>query len=245
MPTEPGHIAVVIPAFNEESTLGPCLAALQRAQLQLRSREPEITTSVVVVLDSCTDTSAQVASAHPQVTALEVTERCVGAARAAGVAHALQGQGADWIACTDADSTVPVDWLCEHAAAARAGFAARVGMVSPQPLSDEPVLPAQAVHAWHRAHAGDSRERHIFGANLGLSAAAYRSAGGFRPLDVGEDRDLIARLTAAGLPILTADGSPVATSSRTTSRVVGGFATFLAALESGQPDAEGGPRLTL
>ncbi len=70
----------------------------------------------------------------------------------------------------------------------------------------------------------------MHGANLGVRASAYREAGGFAPLALHEDVDLVARVKASGRPWVASDRVRVSTSGRTTGRVIGGFATFLAGL---------------
>ena len=66
------------------------------------------------MLDACTDDSGEFAPG-----ALEVQARNVGVARAAGFAEVIareSGRPAQqlWLTTTDADSTVPADWLTEH-----------------------------------------------------------------------------------------------------------------------------------
>ncbi|OAI40979.1 hypothetical protein AYO38_00935 [bacterium SCGC AG-212-C10] len=68
---------------------------------------------------------------------------------------------------------------------------------------------------------------HIHGANLGVSVAAYRFAGGFTPMACSEDRDLWQRLQAAGFCLVADPGLIVTTSARTDSRTEGGFATHM------------------
>src|SRR5699024_7601881 len=73
--------------------------------------------------------------------------------------------------------------------------------------------------------------RHIHGANIGISARAYRQLGGFDPLPVHEDVQLVRRAQAAGLTVAWSTAAPVMTSARRTARAPGGFAGHLAATE--------------
>ena len=100
-------IGVVIPVHNEEKLLGDCLDAVRRAAMDpLLDAEP---VEVVVVLDACADRSAAIAiQRKAQIVSLNT--RCVGAARALGASLALDN-GARWVAFTDADSIVPLNWL--------------------------------------------------------------------------------------------------------------------------------------
>src|SRR5438094_3130425 len=100
-------IGVVIPVHNEEKLLGDCLDAVRRAAMDpLLDAEP---VELVVVLDACADRSAAIAiQRKAQIVSLNT--RCVGAARALGASLALDN-GARWVAFTDADSIVPLNWL--------------------------------------------------------------------------------------------------------------------------------------
>ena len=69
-------------------------------------------------------------------------------------------------------------------------------------------------------------------ANLGLRADVYRAIGGWSTHTVvGEDHDLWRRLSLAGADVIQPLDVPVATSSRTTGRIIGGFASSLARLD--------------
>jgi hypothetical protein len=129
-----------------------------------------------------------------------------------------------WIANTDADSSVPPDWLCTQVRLAETGWDMVVGTVQPDP-SD---LPDGVLTAWHAAHILREGHRHIHGANLGFRADVHTKLGGFGGRKVHEDRDFVLAATAAGVPLLATDRVRVTTSGRLHSRVRGGFADFLA-----------------
>jgi hypothetical protein len=76
------------------------------------------------------------------------------------------------------------------------------------------------------------------GANLGMSAAAYRRAGGFSPLACHEDVALVEALIASGADVAWSSRPRVVTSARLDSRADGGFGTLLARLAA---QAAGGP----
>ena len=177
-------IGVIIPAHNEEGELERCLAAIRVAAGDAAlGGEP---VHVMVVLDSCSDGSRAIVERHARhrvqdccvVGGLVVASRNVGAARAAGAA-CLLALGARWLAFTDADTRVSPDWL-----------------VRQLELDADAVCGSIGVDDWsaHGAQAGFIRDhfavtyhdvdghRHIHGANLGVSAAAYLRAGGFLPL---------------------------------------------------------------
>jgi glycosyltransferase involved in cell wall biosynthesis len=214
-------IGIVIPAHNEQALLGDCLAALRRA-----GRHPALAgeaVQIVVVLDACTDGSEAVARAAG-VSTLSLDARNVGRARAAGAA-ALLAEGARWLAFTDADSRVDRAWLAAQLA-----------------LETDAVCGCVVVDDWshfgpdvqqrydaHYRHADG--HRHVHGANLGVSAAAYRRAGGFQPLRSSEDVRLVEDLQRTGARIAWSAAPRVVTSARRMARAQGGFADFLSTLE--------------
>lgn len=211
-------IGVVIPVHNEEAILGDCLQAVCQAALDpLLDAEP---VEIVVVLDACTDRSAAVAVRHKaQIVSLDAC--CVGAARELGASFALD-YGARWIAFTDADTIVPANWL---SAQLDLCAEATCGQVAIEDWSGYP----PGVRELYLESYG-AQPRHVHGANLGIAAAAYRSAGGFPPLTVDEDVALIASLASRRGDVRWAGAPRVVTSARWWTTIVGGFASNLAAL---------------
>jgi hypothetical protein len=97
-----------------------------------------------------------------------------------------------------------------------------------QDWSQQPMAVRRAfVRTYGRPAAG---HRHVHGANLGLSAAAYAGAGGVPPLALAEDQALLDALTADGRRIAATGRIPVLTSARRESRTSGGFADHLRGL---------------
>jgi len=64
------EVVVVIPARNEGALVQQCLDALALAALDVRVHAPDVRLHSVVVLDSCTDQTADVVAADPEVTAV-------------------------------------------------------------------------------------------------------------------------------------------------------------------------------
>jgi glycosyltransferase involved in cell wall biosynthesis len=211
-------IGVVIPVHDDEKLLGGCLEAVRRAALDpLLDAEP---VEVVVVLDACVDRSAAIAIQHKaQIVSLDA--RCVGAARALGASLALDN-GARWIAFTDADTLVPLNWL---SAQLDLYADATCGQVSIDDWSD---YPSGVRERYLRNYSAETR--HIHGANLGISAAAYRTAGGFAALKLGEDTALINSLLERKGDVRFAGPARVSTSARWESTIEGGFASGLRSL---------------
>ena len=104
-------VSFVIPAFNEEQTLGPALRAIAAASAGL----PE-SVEVIVVDDASTDATAACALAHgAQV--LPVQCRHIAATRNAG-ARAARGR---WLIFVDADTLVTGEVVRSALSALRAG----------------------------------------------------------------------------------------------------------------------------
>ena len=216
------EIVVVVPAHNERDRLPACLASVAAAADQVA-----VPVTVVVVLDACSDRSED-AIARP-VRALSVSARNVGAARAAGFAAAAPRSDArTWLATTDADSVVPTTWLADQAVHHRALVQGVVGTVS----VDWQQHSATTRRRYDRLYRVRDRgvHGHVHGANLGVRADAYWRVGGFRPLHVGEDVDLVDRLLTAGTPLAWDAHNAVLTSDRRDCRARGGFGDYVRSL---------------
>ncbi|WP_299531562.1 glycosyltransferase family 2 protein [uncultured Streptomyces sp.] len=235
-------MAVVVPAHDEQASVGRAVEAVRLAAGHPSLAGVEVRT--VVVADWCSDATARVAE---RAGARVVTGRFrnAGRARAHGVDVALRELGADgtgtgddglWIASTDADSTVEPDWLARQAARARQGWEAFVGTVEvdhwPPHRARLAALHLSRYEASRPATGVEWRHPHVHGANLGVAADAYRHVGGFPPLPVGEDHALVGALESAGHRVLRTAECPVLTSGRLRARAAGGFGDHLARLAS-------------
>jgi GT2 family glycosyltransferase len=221
--TPPARIVAVVPAHNEVELLPRCLDALTVAAAAV-----PVPVALVVVLDACDDDTASVV---PQgVRVVEIGARNVGVARAAGFDSAAAESGPDtWFATTDADSVVEATWFHNHVShAASADAVAGTVRVDTWPHHSPAVQ--RLFEENYAAPLGNSTQKHVHGASLGVRADAYRSVGGFRPLAVGEDQDLVDRLIAAGRLVAWADDLCVATSDRSDARADDGFAQHLRSL---------------
>ncbi|CAN5612600.1 glycosyltransferase family A protein [soil metagenome] len=235
----PGPITlvhVVVPAHDEERFLGRALEAITVASTRARAEQPGLTVRTTVVLDSCTDGTAEVAAAHA-VDLRVVDAGCVGAARHAGtlrvrdVCRGVPGEEV-WVLCTDADSVVPETWVVDHLRLARSHDVV-LGGARPDPGE----TPADHLAEWERRHRFPRRRVH--GANLGFRLSTYLSSGGFEPLDEHEDVRLVEAFDRLGAAIGV--GTEVITSSRHTGRTPGGFAGYMArlAMETTRPGLAG------
>ena len=226
---------VVIPARDEEALIGACLRSVLAAAVGV-----DAPVSVVVAADGCLDTTVSVARGFSGIRVLEVESSNVGAARAAGVGAALRRVSRAvrsrnmWIANTDADSTVPPNWLSHQLALMRSGVDVMIGTVRPRAAE----LSEEQWSWWRATHVAGEPNGHVHGANLGFRASAYRAAGGYRSVPEHEDVDLVARMMEARTVVTTSvaaassvatDECEVETSARRVGRTPGGYAGYLRA----------------
>jgi len=224
------RIGICVPARNEAAGIGACLRALARA-----ARYVSCPVTAVVVADACTDDTAgraqwAAAAAGLSVQIMQLDARSVGAARAAGSAMITERLGlvGTWLATTDADSVVPTRWLAGQLRYRRAGADLVAGTVRVIDWSVHSAqLRAYVVGEYGRHAAG--RHGHVHGANLGVSATAYRQLGGFAPAVAHEDVLLVDAAQRLGLSVSWAEDIPVVTSARLVGRTPAGFAHYLAA----------------
>ena len=212
-------IGIVIPAHNEEASLARCLSSILAAACNPALAGEAVRT--VVVLDDCTDRSAEIAR-HYGVETLALQARNVGVARAAG-AQRLVEEGVRWLAFTDADSRVSPGWLAAQLAL---GADAVCGSIC---VDDWTAHPQELRDYFRRTYMDADGHRHVHGANLGVSAHAYLRAGGFAPLACSEDVALVEQLQATGARIAWSAAPRVVTSARRASRARGGFGDTLCA----------------
>ena len=231
VPPRPCHrVIVAVPARDEQATIAATLTSIDRAATRVAAP-----VTISLAADSCGDDTVRVACAVPlrraRLVVIEGTWGRAGAARAAAVANALDRldrHAACWIANTDADCRVPVDWLEIQLRYGRAA-AAVAGVVALDPAT----TPGHLLTAFHRTyHVDGDRHHHVHGATLGVWADAYTAAGGWCSRTVvGEDHALWDAVRAGGFPVTQTASLSVVTSARTRGRVDGGFATNLFRLD--------------
>jgi glycosyltransferase involved in cell wall biosynthesis len=214
------RIGVVVPARDEEERIEACLGSIQAA-IELVS----LPCHVIVVADSCTDSTAELASRLEGVHVMTTNAGSVGIARALGVRRLLEGTRTPaerlWIANTDADSVVPEQWLSSQIVLADAGCDVIVGTVRPH----EAEYPDQLWPQWRRRHPAGHANGHVHGANLGVRASAYCAVGGFPANAEHEDVALVEALS--DFRVVASAEAEVVTSARLDGRTPGGYAAFL------------------
>ena len=232
-------VGVVVPARDEEATIGATVASVRRA-LEVAG---VARSCVVVVADDCRDGTVAAARAHmgPGDELVEVTQRCVGAARAEGSTRALarlrvRPEGC-WLLSIDADSTAPADWVARHLGHAAAGVECVAGVVELDHRA--PVQLRRTFRHRYGRDVGDGRHAHVHGTNLGVRGDALLAAGGWPALRTGEDHALWAAIGDLGRRRVQDPSIRVRTSARLLGRAPLGFARDLRALvTSDQLDAE-------
>jgi glycosyltransferase involved in cell wall biosynthesis len=228
-------VVVVIPVRDEAERIAACLDALASAIDAVvgdrrRPTGPRVRT--VVVLDRCSDGTAEIVISYPWVETVVCSAGRVGAARAIGVQHALSQETVApervWVATTDADSRVPTDWLSHQLAHAAQGADLFRGLVEPDRVECGP----SAYAAWFTEYVQADGHGHVHGANLGVRGDAYEICGGFDQLAAfDEDVTLSRNAQNKRLRVVASAQARVATSGRLRGRVeAGGFAGFLQAL---------------
>ncbi len=214
-------IGIIVPAHDEEERIEDCVQSLVKAATHCSLAGEAV--EIIVVLDACQDRTGTLARRLGART-IKVRARNVGLARQAG-AHAALRSGARWLAFTDADTVVAPDWLAMQLA-----------------LQADAVCGTVAVEDWgaygermHRhfelTYTDADGHSHIHGANLGVCAAAYATAGGFLGLETGEDVALVEALRASGAKIAWSRAPRVVTSVRPNYKAPNGFGATLERIE--------------
>lgn len=228
-------VGVVVPVHNEQTLLGASLASLVAAFDELRRWN--LSLKIVVVLDSCSDASQEVAQwcrrnlqrdgSPLDLSLVTCHVKNVGFARGLGCATVLAEwatitPSSIWLATTDADSQVPPDWLSAQISQHEMGIDHWSGRVAVRDWTDHR---RETRLRWQAEY---EKERHpIHGASLGFNAGAYVSAGGFKALKTGEDRALHRAFLAQGSRAHYDSTTRVVTSSRRRARAPFGFAHAL------------------
>ncbi len=229
-PDLPWHVAVLIPARNEEVLLPRCLQSVLRAIAALPNN---VTADVIVVADCCTDATEQLALDMLQRAgeAMRSSAGNVGATRALAAYTALARAPLPpeqcWLANTDADCEVPDGWLLHQFQLAQEGWAAVAGIVDVDCFAEhEPAVESRFRMSYELYP--DGTHPHVHGANLGVRADAYLQAGGWGAQPTAEDHDLWHRLRQLSVPCCSDTRLEVLTSGRRVGRAPLGFAGALA-----------------
>ncbi len=226
-------MGVVVPAQNEESTIGKCIESILASLAVAGVRNAWL----VVVADTCTDRTVEVArraleprgASGPCGEVIEIGARSAGAARRAGAARVLDhfidvDPAQLWLANTDADTHVTANWINVQLSLADSGLTGVAGIVR---LDAGGSAAAYKIHLATYETDPDGTHPHVHGANLSMRADAYLDVGGWSGLSLAEDHCLWGRLRHRGWRVSSAVTSVVITSPRLQGRAPGGFADTL------------------
>jgi cellulose synthase/poly-beta-1,6-N-acetylglucosamine synthase-like glycosyltransferase len=222
-------VGIAIPAHNEQETVEACIDSILDSCRHASLEDYRI----VVVADDCTDLTAIRArrALGNAGELIECRERSAGGARRLGVEAILRFFGARplsqiWLANTDADTTVPRDWLSVQLRLADTGVTGVAGIVR---LQDDASAAVRELYRTTYLTAADGTHTHVHGANLSVRADAYCDAGGWSQRALAEDHCLWQRLRTRGWRLCSPVSSTVVTSARLEGRATGGFADTLRA----------------
>ncbi|HEU5320214.1 MAG TPA: glycosyltransferase, partial [Methylomirabilota bacterium] len=165
-------VSVVVCAYNEEATLGACLAGL--AEQRYPHHE------VIVVNDGSGDRTLEIAQAAPGVRVISQDNRGLSAARNAGI-EAARGE---IVAFTDADCVPDPDWLTYLVTAFETSGHAVVGGPNLPPPEDALVPSCVAVAPGGPNHVllTDEVAEHVPGCNMAFTKKAMQEMNGFEPI---------------------------------------------------------------
>lgn len=237
-------LAVCVPVRNEAARLPRFFESLERLVVP---RQTAVT--ICLLLDSCTDDSAEIAAGYVSQASYPVHVATTSRADAnAGVARhgatmlgvAASTTADDILITTDADSWPQSDWLEVTVAALAeaeviAGNVLRRGQQHDvaQDRIDQYYARLYALRRhvdpidWEPAAA----HHHASGANMAMRSSTYMALGGFAPLTSGEDARLVDDAARAGFRVRRDIASVVYTSARRQGRAQGGLATTLDLLD--------------
>lgn len=186
-------ISVVVPAYNEEDSIGSCLNSLVKQKTKEKFE-------VIVVDNNSTDKTVKIAKTFAKKLDLKIIKESRqgrGAARATGFSKA-EGE---IVLSLDSDTFAPFDWIEKMTS----GFKERgvVAVTGPWKALDLPFLSRVFVNNFQEIF--NLPFRILFGAywltglNFGIRKKIYERAGGFnRNLNAHEDIDLSLRIRRFG-----------------------------------------------
>lgn len=200
MKTPSLFISVVIPAYNEEESISRCLLSLAHLNY------PSDLYEVIVVNNNSSDKTGEIVSRDfPMVRLVDEPRQGVVFARIRGVAEAR----GEVIAYTDADSSVPADWLSRFATAYADPDVVAVGGTTGH---QETSLLSRCLllGLWV-----NYRIFHLMmGYNMSFRTRAYHACGGFdEQVGFGEDAYITQQLKKMGKVVIL-HGNAVTTSLR-------------------------------
>lgn len=187
------ELSVVIPAYNEEECIGPCLDAL----VKQTATEPF---EVLVIDNNSSDRTSEIANQYADRLNLRVIrepKQGRGTARATGFREAH----GSIIFSTDADACVPPNWIESLAKHLRESHG--VAVTGPCWINDCPAFTNAFFNMsqpiWMKMYLVVFRHYWLSGFNFAIRKEAYEKAGGFNTeIDAQEDTELGFRVRKVG-----------------------------------------------
>ena len=185
------RISVLIPAHNESAVLRECLDAVRAQTLPVDE--------IVVVADSCTDDTADVARSYGAVV-VETQQGAKAASQDAGLPYVT----GDILVCVDADTIIDVDVVERFVAELDAGADATCANMLPMPqqrgfwVANRRFAYALGRFWWRWCQAQVGRLMVLSGCAYALRTETVRSIGGFPGELITCDMDLTWSLYGAG-----------------------------------------------
>jgi glycosyltransferase involved in cell wall biosynthesis len=185
-------ISLVIPVYNEENDIGPCLDAVMAQTVK--------PLEVIVVDNNSTDKSMEVVKKYPSVKIITETKQGVDFARDTGF-NAAKG---DVIGRIDADTQLPIDWIenlerifKDQTVAAVTGPAYYKDMPAPNISKVFDTIAREMAHKY-------SDFPFLFGTNMAIRRSAWQAVkdGVCHIKTQHEDIDLGIHVAKAGLKVI-------------------------------------------
>lgn len=196
-------ISFVIPAYNEEAHIGPCLESLFAEIVRVKKTTPTLETEVVVVNNASTDRTAAIAASYAGTTVVNEPIKGLVMARRAGFVVT----NGELVANLDADTVVPHGWLAKVVAEFSAN-PTLVALSGPYVYYDISPLERAGITVFYffgwlfylLNHYILHKGAMLQGGNFVLRRDAWEAAGGFDTTIsfYGEDTDVARRLTPFG-----------------------------------------------
>ncbi|STY29644.1 Predicted glycosyl hydrolase [Legionella wadsworthii] len=222
-------IYILIPARNEEDLLPRCLSSLLKASSVMPSN---IQIETILCVDASTDKTFEIGTKilNKKGTVLNIDKENVGAARRYAAQYALSHYSGPleycWIANTDADCKIPLNWLQKQIVWANQRVHAIKGIIKVDSYAQHCDEVSNLFEKDYNINE-DGTHPHIHGSNLGIRADVYQDVGGWSELPTAEDHDLWNRLSRLNLNLVSDASLFVMTSGRKMGRAPLGFADKL------------------
>lgn len=186
-------ISVIVPTYNEEANIAPCLESLCHQTLPRERYE------IIVVDGGSTDRTREIAEQYADLVFVQTSKK-VGGARNDG-AKAAQGE---ILATTDADCVIPPDWLARIDAdfTGHPDAVQVFGLLNPKVAGGKCTLSLFLINNFARFGALTHLIYYTLGCNTAFRRDAFMQAGMYRCIDAGDDLEIACRMRKAGRVLL-------------------------------------------